>query len=99
MSSLDLNVKSSFLSHRFPRFSERASPWDSEAPIREELFSVERLEAHARSLAIAQTIASRGARGLPLAARLADNGAVLLSAYREIVKATDEGRATTPAAR
>jgi cyclic beta-1,2-glucan synthetase len=29
---------------------------------------------------------------------LADNGAVLLSAYREIVKATDEGRATTPAA-
>jgi len=98
LSSLDLNVKSSFLSHRFPRFSERASPWDSEAPIREELFSVERLEAHARSLAVAQTVALRATRGLPLAARLADNRAVLLSAYREIVEATDEGRATTPAA-
>ena len=95
---MDLNAKSASLSHRLPGFSRKESPWDSEAPIREELFSVERLEAHARSLAIAQTIASRGARGLPLAARLADNGAVLLSAYREIVKATDEGRATTPAA-
>jgi len=95
---MDLNAKSASLSHRLLGFSRKESPWDSEAPIREELFSVERLEAHARSLAIAQTIASRGARGLPLAARLADNGAVLLSAYREIVKATDEGRATTPAA-
>ena len=98
MSSMDLNAKSAFLSLRFPRFSRKASPWDSETPIREELFSVERLEAHARSLAVAQTVALRATRGLPLAARLADNGAVLLSAYREIVKATDEGRATTPAA-
>jgi cyclic beta-1,2-glucan synthetase len=95
---MDLNAKSSFLSHRFPRFSRKASPWDSETPIREELFSVERLESHARSLAVAQTVALRATRGLPLAARLADNGAVLLAAYREIVKATDEGRATTPAA-
>ena len=95
---MDLNAKSAFLSLRFPRFSRKASPWDSETPIREELFSVERLESHARSLAVAQTVALRATRGLPLAARLADNGAVLLSAYREIVKATDEGRATTPAA-
>ena len=98
MSSMDLNAKSAFLSLRFPRLSRKASPWDSEAPIREELFSVERLESHARSLAVAQTVASRVTRGLPLADRLADNGAVLLAAYREIVKATDEGRATTPAA-
>ena len=98
MSSMDLNVKSAFLSHHFPRFTRRASPRDSDAPIREELFSVERLEAHARSLAVAQTVALRATRGLPLATRLADNGAVLLSAYREIVEATDDGRATTPAA-
>ena len=56
---MDLNAKSASLSHRLPGFSRKESPWDSEAPIREELFSVERLEAHARSLAIAQTIASR----------------------------------------
>jgi cyclic beta-1,2-glucan synthetase len=95
---MDLKAKTSFLSRRFPRFAKKPSPWDSEAPIREELFSGERLESHARSLAVAQTIALRGARGLPLAARLADNGAVLLSAYRALVKANDEGRATTPAA-
>jgi len=95
---MDLKAKSPFLSRRFPRFSRRASPWDSETPIRQELFSGERLESHARSLAVAQTVALRTTRGLPLAARLHDNGAVLLSAYRAIVKATDEGRATTPAA-
>jgi cyclic beta-1,2-glucan synthetase len=95
---MDLNAKSAFLSHRLFKLSRKASPWDSETPIREELFSVERLEAHARSLAVAQTVALRVTRGLPLAARLADNGAVLLSAYRAIAKATDEGYATTPAA-
>jgi cyclic beta-1,2-glucan synthetase len=95
---MDLKAKSPFLSRRFGRFSKRASPWDSETPIRQELFSGERLESHARSLAVAQTVALRATRGLPLAARLADNGAVLLSAYRAIAKATDEGRATTPAA-
>ena len=91
MSSMDLNAKTAFLSLRFPRFSRKASPWDSETPIREELFSVERLELHARSLAVEQTVALRATRGPPLAVRLADNSAVLLSAYREIVKATDEG--------
>ena len=83
---------------RFPGFSGKASPWDSETPIREELFSVERLESHARSLALAQPVASRSARGLPLAPRLADNGAVLLAAYRLIVREIDEGRSITPAA-
>ena len=36
-------------------------PWDNRDPIREELFSVERLEEHARSLAIAQPVAPRSA--------------------------------------
>jgi len=75
----------------FLGLSRKASPWDSERPIREELFSVERLEAHAKSLAVAQTVASRPTRGGPLAARLADNATVLLSAYRSIVKAIDDG--------
>jgi cyclic beta-1,2-glucan synthetase len=61
------------------------------------LFSLQRLETHARSLAVAQIVASKPLRGLPLSSRLADNGAVLLSAYRSIVAAIDEGRAITPA--
>ena len=50
-----------------------SSPWDSQGPIREELFSVERLEDHARSLAVAQIVSSRTTKGQPLARRLADN--------------------------
>ena len=61
------------------------------------MFSGERLDAHAKSLAVAQTVASHATRGLPLAARLADNSTVLLSAYRSIVKAIDDGRQITPA--
>ncbi len=83
---------------RRPAFSKTPSPWDNETPIREELFGVERLQLHARSLAVAQKVADKPTRGLPLAGRLADNGAVLLSSYRSIVAATDDGRAITPAA-
>jgi cyclic beta-1,2-glucan synthetase len=75
-----------------------SSLWHDQEPIREELFSVERLEEHARSLALAQIVASRTSRGQPLARRLADNGVILFEAYRSIVKAIDEGRAITPAA-
>ena len=98
MSNLELTAKPAIATRPFPGFFRKASPWDSEQPIREELFSLERLETHAKSLAIAQTVASRATRGLPLAARLAANGAVLLSAYQSIVKAIDDGRAITPAA-
>ncbi len=97
MSNLELTAKPAIPTRRFLGFFKKPSPWDSELPIREELFSVERLEAHARSLAVAQTVASRPTRGLPLAARLADNSKVLLSAYRSIVKAIDDGRQITPA--
>ena len=68
------------------------SPWNNREPIREELFSVERLEEHARSLAIAQPVASGASRGSPLAGRLANNAAALLEAHRKITKAIDEGR-------
>jgi cyclic beta-1,2-glucan synthetase len=85
LSNPELTATRTIEARRLPKFSHRASPWDSGQPIREELFSVERLEAHAKSLAVAQAVASRATRGLPLAARLADNGLVLLSAYRSIV--------------
>ncbi|MDP1736513.1 MAG: glucoamylase family protein [Caulobacter sp.] len=75
----------------------RRTPWDSTAPIREELFSAERLEAHARSLAAAHGPGRTGA-GRPLTRRLGDNEALLLEAYRDTVLALDTGGAITPAA-
>jgi cyclic beta-1,2-glucan synthetase len=74
-----------------------AALWASTAPIREELFGAERLEAHGRSLAEAQGAGVRGA-GRPLAQRLADNESVLLEAYADTVQTLDEGAAITPAA-
>ncbi len=73
-------------------------PWDDGAPIRAELFSVERLEEHAHSLATAQAVTPGHVKGASLAERLADNEAVLLAAYRDVAKAVDAGAAITPAA-
>ncbi len=74
------------------------SPWDNEDLLREELFSIERLEQHAISLAVAQQAAPKPIRRPPLSARLTDNESVLLGAYRTIAKAVGEERAITPAA-
>ncbi|MGH7190341.1 MAG: cellobiose phosphorylase, partial [Acetobacteraceae bacterium] len=73
-----------------------ASPWDSRTPVREELFSVERLEQHARTLAVAQPVTPKLTKGKPLSGRLANNGAVLLHVYRTTARSIDEGRAITP---
>ena len=70
---------------------------DPDQPIRGELFSVERLEQHAESLAAAQSV-SADSRGRPLLPRLADNRRILLGAYRSIAQAIREERAITPAA-
>lgn len=75
-----------------------ASPWVSRKPVREELFSAERLEEHARSLAVAQAVTPRPTKGRPLSGRLSDNGTVLLHAYRTTSTSIGEGRAITPAA-
>jgi cyclic beta-1,2-glucan synthetase len=72
--------------------------WDDGTPIRAELFSVERLEEHARSLAAAQLVTPGELKGASLATRLADNEAVLLAAYRNVAQAIDTGAAITPAA-
>ena len=74
------------------------SPWNDRDPIRAELFSVERLEEHGRSLAAAQPVTPKAAKHNPLADRLVDNEAVLLHSYRTIAKAIREERAITPAA-
>ena len=72
--------------------------WSDPRPIREELFSIERIEEHARSLAVSQAVTPLPVKGHPLVARLGDNAAVLLECHRAIAKAADEGGAITPAA-
>jgi cyclic beta-1,2-glucan synthetase len=67
-------------------------------PIRAELFSVERLEQHGETLAVAQRVTDHPGRGRPMAARVRDNGRALLAAYRGIASAIREERAITPAA-
>jgi cyclic beta-1,2-glucan synthetase len=79
-------------------FARQPSPWDNPEPVREELFSAERIEDHARSLAVAQKVAPKPSKGHSLAGRLTDNGANLLAAYKRLLQGTDEGRAVTPAA-
>jgi len=69
-----------------------------EEPIRSELFSVERLEQHAESLASNQPTHRKAASGKSLVTRLRENERVLLDAYGSIAKAAGEGRTITPAA-
>ncbi len=83
---------------RAARSPAPAPPWDNEDILRGELFSIERLEQHAVSLAAAQQTTSKPIRRPPLGVRLSDNEAVLLNAYRAIARAVGEDRAITPAA-
>jgi cyclic beta-1,2-glucan synthetase len=62
------------------------------------LFSVERLEEHARSLASTQRVNPRPARGHVVLDRLTENESCLIVAYRAICSADNEGAAITPAA-
>jgi cyclic beta-1,2-glucan synthetase len=73
-------------------------PWDAISPIREELFSVERLEQHALSLAADQTVTRAPRRVLPLTTRLRENAGVLLSAYRASAATLEAGHPIVPAA-
>ncbi len=77
--------------------AQMTSPWSNKEPIREELFSIDRLEEHARSLAAVQKVDPTLTGGQSLAARLDDNSTVLLDAYHKTVEAIEEGRAITPA--
>ena len=69
-----------------------------EEPIRAELFSLERLEQHAESLAAAQSVTKEGSQGRPLIPRVLNNGRVLQDLYRLIARAIREELAITPAA-
>jgi cyclic beta-1,2-glucan synthetase len=71
---------------------------NQEEPIRSELFSLERLEQHAGSLAAAQVVTKESSWGHPLIPRVLDNGRVLLDSYRAIAKAIQDQHEITPAA-
>ena len=86
-----------YLSGLFEQLSV-GSHWNNEQILREEILSIERLEEHGRSLAAAQGISRQPGFRRSLGARLRNNEKALLSAYRSIARAVDEGRAITPAA-
>src|SRR6201987_1016456 len=69
-----------------------------EEPIRAELFSAERLEQHAESLAAAQTVTETAGEGRLLLPRVLENGRVLLEYYQATAKAISLEQAITPAA-
>src|SRR6476659_3585980 len=81
---------------RTPRSDRFAK--DDEEPLWAELFSPERLEQHAISLAKAQPVGERPARWRAFAQRNADNAAVLREAYEAISDAVAAKRLITPAA-
>ena len=87
-----------FYFSRFLPDHQAPSPWDSNGPVREELFGEERLAQHARSLAAAQSISQGSACGASLTARLKDNARYLVRAYKATVDAVANGEAITPAA-
>jgi cyclic beta-1,2-glucan synthetase len=78
----------------------RRTPSEAEfdEPILAELFSVERLEQHAQSLAAAQTVTETPHRGRDVHSRIADNGRVLVDSYRVLARAIKDERSITPAA-
>ncbi|HEY4123128.1 MAG TPA: glucoamylase family protein [Rhizomicrobium sp.] len=70
---------------------------DPEKPIRAELFSIERLESHAESLAAAQGLADHARRRRPLPKRLRENAKILVDSFREIARSAQAHRPITPA--
>jgi cyclic beta-1,2-glucan synthetase len=66
--------------------------------VRQELFGIERLEQHARTLASAQPVTGRAPRVLSLQRRLDQNAKVLLAAYRASAAELERGRSVVPAA-
>jgi cyclic beta-1,2-glucan synthetase len=90
-----MSMKSVFRGILGPR--PAPSPWSDAAPVRQELFGVERLEQHAESLAAAQTVTATPPVVLPLRTRLNENAVVLLAAYRASAAEVESGRGVVPA--
>jgi cyclic beta-1,2-glucan synthetase len=69
-----------------------------EDPIRAELFSTDRLEQHAESLAAAQAATTVSGPGRPFIPRVQENGRILLEYYRAVARAIQKEQLITPAA-
>ncbi len=74
-----------------------APPWNDKAPVRQELFGAERLDQHAASLAAAQRVVERPRAVRSLRARLDDDAAALLAAYRASATEVALGKGVVPA--
>ncbi len=73
-------------------------PTGIDEPIAAEIFSVERLEQHAESLAKAQEVWPVRSAGISLHGRLRSNAATLNAAFHALLEGIRKGRAVTPAA-
>jgi len=86
-----------FLSGLIRRFKGVADSGD-EAPIREELYSIERLEQYANTLAAEHQIAARPQRKNLLLPRLEENGRKLLASYKSLAESIRAAHVISPAA-
>ncbi len=77
---------------------QHASTWDEQNTIVAEIFGVERSKQHAHSLAESQTVTDQPPPVYSIIARLDDNAAALLDAYRSICAAFADSKSITPAA-
>jgi cyclic beta-1,2-glucan synthetase len=68
-----------------------------EDPIRSELFSLERFDQHAQSLAVAQTITDDPKAGAPLTPRLRENEKILQTSYRYLTSEVQKNKTINPA--
>src|SRR5712691_2187314 len=71
---------------------------EAELPIREELYSIERLEQYAATLAAAHKIAEKPHRANLLLPRLEENGRKLIAAYKALAESIREEHVISPAA-
>jgi cyclic beta-1,2-glucan synthetase len=83
---------------RFARNLKRASGADAELPIREELYSIERLEQYAAALAAEHELAEKPRRISLLLPRLEENGRKLVTAYKTLADSIREEHVISPAA-
>ncbi|MEK6322450.1 MAG: glucoamylase family protein [Acidobacteriota bacterium] len=76
----------------------RSDSNSDEDPIREELFSVERLEQYATELAAEHEVSPKAVRGRRLLPRLEENGRKLIAVYRALADAIRNEHTVSPAA-
>ena len=112
MRSLRRDILAKIFPHTIPRWSmtmfgwlsaftgnsKRVSGADAELPIREELYSIDRLEQYAVALAAEHEISEKRRRVNLLLPRLEQNGRKLVAAYKTLADSIREEHVISPAA-